>query len=84
MFPMILQNYPWLQVGFVISFIVFGCDDAIYNSSPVRELSLLTQFSGFTALQSLVLEKQCKGPRSSLAICNTCVRLQSKVISSGT
>ena len=50
MFPTILQNFPWLQGGFVISFIVFGRDDAIYNSSPVRGLSLLTQFSGFTIL----------------------------------
>ena len=29
-----------LQVGFVISDIVFGCDDPIYNPSPVEELSL--------------------------------------------
>ena len=47
-----------LQGGFVISDIVFGCDDPTYNPSPVRELSLLTQFSGITTLQSLVLEKQ--------------------------
>ena len=50
-----------LQGGFVISDIVFGCDDPTYNPSPVRELSLLTQFSGITTLQSLVSEKQCKG-----------------------
>ena len=47
-----------LQGGFVISDIVFGCDDPTYNPSPVRELSLLTQFSGITTLQSLVLEKK--------------------------
>ena len=40
---------------------VFGCDDPTYNPSSVRELSLLTQFSGITTLQSLVSEKQCKG-----------------------
>ena len=50
-----------LQRGFVISNIVFGCDSPTYNPSPVWELSLLTQFSGFTTLQSLVLEKHCKG-----------------------
>ena len=47
--------------GFVISDIVFGCDNPTYNPSPVQELSLLNQFSGITTLQSLVLEKQCKG-----------------------
>ena len=50
-----------LQGGFVISDIVFGCDDHTYNPSPVRELSLLTQFSVIRTLQSLVSEKQCKG-----------------------
>ena len=50
-----------LQGGFVISESVFGCDDPTYNPSPVRELSLLTLFSGITTLQSLVSEKQCKG-----------------------
>ena len=50
-----------LQGGFIISDIVFGCDNPTYNPSPVRELSLLTQFSGITTLQSLVSEKQCKG-----------------------
>ena len=50
-----------LQGGFVILDIVFGCDNPTYNPSPVWELSLLTQFSGITTLQSLVLEKQCKG-----------------------
>ena len=47
--------------SFVISDKVFGCDDPTDNPSPVRELILLTQFSGITTLQSLVSEKQCKG-----------------------
>ena len=47
--------------GFVISDIVFGCDDPTYNPSPVRKMSLLTQFSGITSLQSLVLETQYNG-----------------------
>ena len=58
----------FLQGAFVISDIVFGCDDPTYNPSPVRELSLLTQFSGFTTLQSLVSEKHCKGARSSMVL----------------
>ena len=33
-----------LEGGFVISDIVFGCDDPTYNPSPVRELSLHTHF----------------------------------------
>ena len=73
MFPRIYQKKIWvffsfLQGGFVISDIVFGCDDPTYNPSPVRELSLLTQFSGFTTLQSLVLEKHCKGAQSSMVL----------------
>ena len=55
-----LLEYP-LARGFVISDIVFGCDDPTYNPSSVRELSLLTQFSGITTLQFLVSENQCKG-----------------------
>ena len=51
--------FKFLQGGFDIS--DKGCDDPTYNPSPVRELSLLTQFSGFTTLQSLVSEKHCKG-----------------------
>ena len=34
----------------------------------LRELSLLTQFSGFTTLQSKVSEKHCKGARSSMIL----------------
>ena len=52
------KSFIVLPGGVVISYIVFGCDDPTNNPSPVRELSLLTQFSGFTTLQSLVLEKQ--------------------------
>ena len=58
----------FLQGGFVISDIIFGCDDPTNNPSPVRELSMLTQFSGFTSLQSLVLEKHCKGARSNMIL----------------
>ena len=50
-----------LQGGFVISDKVFGCDDPTYNRSPVWELSLLTQFSGITTLQSLVLGSNARG-----------------------
>ena len=56
MFPRIYQKKNWqfffsfLQGGFVISDIVFGCDDPTYNPSPVGVLSLLTQFSCFTTL----------------------------------
>ena len=57
-----------LQGGFVISDKVFGCDNPTYNPSPVRELSLLTQFSGITTLQSLVSEKQCKGAWPSMVL----------------
>ena len=57
-----------LQGGFVISDLVFGCDNPTYNPSPIRELSLLTQFSGITTLQSLVLEKQCKGAWPSMVL----------------
>ena len=39
-----------LQRGFVISDIVFGCDNATFNQSLVQELNLLTQFSGITTL----------------------------------
>ena len=60
-FPRSTRIFFFLQRGFVISDIVFGCDDPTYNPSPVQELSLLTQFSGITTLQSLVSEKQGKG-----------------------
>ena len=49
--------FSFLQGGFVISDIVFGCDDPTYNPSPVPELSLLTQFSGFTTLQSSIKQR---------------------------
>ena len=49
-----------LQGGLVISDIVFGCHDLTYNPSLVQELSLLTQVSSITTLQSFVSEKKCK------------------------
>ena len=55
------KTFMVLQGDFVISDIVFGCDNPTCNPIPVRELSLLTQFSGITTLQTLVSEKQCKG-----------------------
>ena len=55
-------NFDGFVMGFcVILDIVFGCDNATYNPSPVWELSLLTQFAGITTLESLVLKKQYKG-----------------------
>ena len=57
-----------LQGGFVISDIVFGCDDGTYNASPVWELSVVTQFSDFTNVQSLVSEKQYKGGWSTMIL----------------
>ena len=33
-----------LEGGFVISDIIFGCDDPTYNPSPVQELSLHLSF----------------------------------------
>ena len=60
--------YFSLQGGFVISDTVFGCDNPTYNPSPVQELSFITQFSGFTTLQSFVSEKHCKGAWSSMVL----------------
>ena len=45
---------PTLHGGFVNLDIVFGCDPT-YNPSSVQKFSLLTQFSGLTTLQSLVV-----------------------------
>ena len=45
-----------LQGVFVIPDIAFGCDGTTYNSSCVQELSLLTQVSGITTLQSLAMQ----------------------------
>ena len=57
-----LSNFFMVLLGgFVISDKVFGWDDPTYNPSPVRGLSLLTQFSGITTLQYLVSEKQWQG-----------------------
>ena len=57
-----------LQGSFVIVDIVFGCHDPTYSPNPVQELSLLTQLSGITTLQSLVLEKQWKGAWPSMVL----------------
>ena len=51
----------FLQGGFVILDIVFGCDNPTFIICLVQELSLLTQFSRITTQQFLVLEKQGKG-----------------------
>ena len=64
--PNIFMGF-FLQGGFVILDIVFGCGNPTYNSCPVRELSLLTQVLGFTILRSLV-SKQCKGAQSSMVL----------------
>ena len=94
-----------LQGIFVVSDKVFGCDNPTYNPSPVRELNLLTQFSGITTLQSLVLRSNARGLDQAWSClweattsyitpvlptlncgkteCNTRVRLQSRVTSSG-
>ena len=94
-----------LQGCFVISGKVFGCDNPTYNPSPVRELNFLTQFSGITTLQSLVLRSNARGLDQAWSClweattshitpvlptlncgkteCNTLVRLQSRVTSSG-
>ena len=50
-----------IQGGFVNSDIVFGCDDPTHKPSSVQILSLLTQFSGLTTLQSLVSGKPLQG-----------------------
>ena len=44
------KTFMVLQVGFVISDIVFGCENPPSNPSPVRDLSLLIQFSSITTL----------------------------------
>ena len=50
-----------MQGGFVNSDIFFGCDDPTHNPSSVQILSLLTQFSGLTTLQSLVSGEALQG-----------------------
>ena len=50
-----------LYRDFIISDIVSRCNDPKYNLNPVQDFSLVTQFSGITTLQSLLLEKQWKG-----------------------
>ena len=46
-----------LGKGFVNLDIVFGCYNPTHNPSSVREMCLSTQFSGLTALQSLVTKE---------------------------
>ena len=62
------KYFHGLQGGFVISEIVFGCDNPTYNPSFLWELWLLTQCSGITTLQSLILEKQCRGAWPSMVL----------------
>ena len=57
-----------MEGGFVISDIVFGCDDPTHNPSSVQILSLLTQFSGFTTLQSLVSGEALQGGLTKLGL----------------
>ena len=57
-----------MQGGFVDSDIVFGCDDPTHNPSSVWMLSLLTQFSGLTTLQSLVSGEALQGGLTKLAL----------------
>ena len=45
-----------MQGGFVNLDTVFECDNLTHNPSSVQILSLVSQFSGLTTLQSLVLE----------------------------
>ena len=51
----------FMQGRFVNSDMVVGCDDPTHNPSSVRILSLLTQFSGLTSLQSLVSGERLQG-----------------------
>ena len=57
-----------MQGGFVNSDIVFGCDNHTANLSSVRILSLLTQFSGLTTLQSLVVREALQGGLTKLGL----------------
>ena len=61
LFFLFFFQIPTLQVGFVNFDIVFGCEDPTCNPSPVWKLSLLTQFSGLTTLQSLVVREALQG-----------------------
>ena len=57
-----------MQGGFVNSDIAFGCDDPTHNPSSVQILSLLTQFSGLTTLQSLVVREALQGGLTKLGL----------------
>ena len=72
MFPRIYQKKKFDSFFFlfwkgVLSFQALSLGPT-YNPSPERELSLLTQFSGFITLQSLVSEKHCKGAWPSMVL----------------
>ena len=55
--------------GFVISHIVFGYEDPTYNPKSYAVIEFFfTQFSGIKTVQSLILEKQCKGAGSSMIL----------------
>lgn len=62
-FPRIIyQTFSVAFKGFsVMSDIAFEFDNPTYNPSVIQKLSLLTQFLGIATLQSLVLDKKCKG-----------------------
>ena len=57
-----------MQGGFVNSDIVFGCDDPTHSPNSVQILSLLTQFSVLTTLQSLVLGETLQGGLTKLGL----------------
>ena len=50
----------FMQGGFVILDIVFGCNDPTHNLSYFQILNLLMQFSDLTTLQSLILGEALK------------------------
>ena len=54
--------------GFVNSDTVFGCDNSTHNLSSVSILSLLTQFSSLTILQSLVSGEALQGGMTKLGL----------------
>lgn len=69
-FPRIIyQTFPVACKGFfVMPDIAFEFDNPTYNPSVIQKLSLLTQFLGIATLQSLVLDKKCKGAWPSMAL----------------
>ena len=57
-----------MQGGFANSDTVFGCDNLTHNPSSVQILSLVTQFSGLTTLQSLVLGEALQGGLAKIGL----------------